>query len=224
VRYFYQDNQGVSSARNNGIRQATGEWIALLDSDDEWLPKKLAAQVALLKKNQDVLLCHCEEIWVRNGVRVNAMNKHRKQGGNIFERCLPLCVISPSAVLMHRSVFDEIGDFDEAMPVCEDYDYWLRYCAIYPVAFAETPLLIKYGGHDDQLSRKLWGMDRYRVDALSKIIHSGVLNDSQKQQAIAELVSKCDILIKGGNKHGNQELVQEYSKIKKDVMDNVSGK
>ena len=107
-------NQGVSSARNRGIREARGEWIALLDSDDAWLSEKLEQQCQALSANPGYRLCHTEEIWIRNGVRVNAMKKHQKSGGQIFLNCLPLCVISPSSVLIHRSLFDEVGLYDYA--------------------------------------------------------------------------------------------------------------
>ncbi|MES9888132.1 MAG: glycosyltransferase family A protein, partial [Candidatus Sedimenticola sp. 6PFRAG1] len=173
VRYLHQPNQGVSSARNLGIANARGDWIAFLDSDDEWLPGKLQAQKELLSNHPDIRICHTEEIWIRDGKRVNQMKKHTKQGGVIFRHCLPLCVISPSSVMIHRDVFEQVGVFDESLPACEDYDLWLRICARYPVAFIEQPQINKYGGHDDQLSRRHWGMDRFRLQALEKIIVSG---------------------------------------------------
>ncbi|MBL3619114.1 MAG: glycosyltransferase family 2 protein [gamma proteobacterium endosymbiont of Lamellibrachia anaximandri] len=172
-RYLHQPNQGVSSARNLGIREAQGEWIALLDSDDAWLPQKLQLQSEALKAEPGHLICHTEEIWIRNGVRVNAMHKHAKSGGFIFDRCLPLCAISPSSVILHRSLFDSVGLFDERLPACEDYDLWLRICATEPVLFLSEPLITKYGGHADQLSHKHWGMDRFRIQALEKIVQAG---------------------------------------------------
>ena len=81
VEYLYQSNQGVSSARNRGIERAKGNWIAFLDSDDEWLPNKLENQQAVVSNNAEIKVCHTEEIWVRNGVRVNQMKKHEKAGG-----------------------------------------------------------------------------------------------------------------------------------------------
>ncbi|MES9936336.1 MAG: glycosyltransferase family A protein, partial [Sedimenticola sp.] len=173
VRYLQQPNRGVSSARNLGISEARGDWIALLDSDDEWLPSKLASQKTRLESQPGHHICHTEEIWIRNGKRVNQMKKHTKQGGAIFQHCLPLCVISPSSVLIHKSVFREVGLFDESLPACEDYDLWLRICARYPVTYVEQPQIVKYGGHEDQLSRRHWGMDRFRLHALEKIITSG---------------------------------------------------
>ncbi len=208
-RYLHQENRGVSSARNLGIRAASGDWIALLDSDDQWLPGRLAAQVALLQR-EPALLCHTDEIWIRNGRRVNPMKKHRKQGGWIFRHCLPRCVISPSAVLMHRSLLDEVGLFDESLPACEDYDLWLRVCARHPIAFIPQPQIRKYGGHPDQLSRRHWGMDRFRVRALEKIIHSGVLVGDDLQAAISMRVEKLGILANGAARRGRHEEAERY--------------
>lgn len=210
LKVIRQQNLGVSAARNLGIAKASGEWIAFLDSDDAWLPTKLQTQLTALKENQDYRFCHTEEIWVRNGVRVNQMNKHAKSGGHIFERCLPMCVISPSSTLMHHTLFDSIGHFDESLPACEDYDLWLRLCATEPVLYIEEPQITKYGGHEDQLSRKHWGMDRFRIQALIKIQQSGILDDHQQSRVAETIRSKAEILIKGGLKHGNHDLVANY--------------
>ncbi len=204
-RYFYQDNRGVSSARNRGIEAARCDWIALLDSDDEWLAGKLAAQRAQLNSEPQTRLCHTEEIWIRNGRRVNPMKKHAKAGGWIFQNCLPLCVISPSAALIHRSLFSEVGLFDESLPACEDYDLWLRICARNPVALVETPQLIKYGGHPDQLSHRHWGMDRFRLQALEKIIRSGAIQGKALMAAVSTLIEKAEILAQGAEKRGRHE-------------------
>ena len=213
LRYFYQSNKGVSAARNKGLALAHGRWIAFLDSDDEWLPQKLEKQISLLKAKPDYKICHTEEIWVRNGIRVNQMKKHRKTGGWIFPHCLPLCAMSPSSILIHRSVFDSIGNFDTSLPACEDYDLWLRITAKYPVLYMEEPQIKKYGGHDDQLSKKHWGMDRYRIQALQNIIYGDTLNSENKQKAIAMLLKKCKVFQKGALKRGKMDDVQRYQNI-----------
>jgi len=210
-----QDNRGVSAARNMGIKKAGGEWLAFLDSDDEWLKEKLEKQWDAICID-DKLICHTEEIWIRNGQRVNPMKKHKKFGGIIYERCLPLCVISPSSVMIHRSVFKDVGVFDESLEVCEDYDLWLRICAKYSVLFIDEPLIVKYGGHEDQLSRKHWGMDRFRVKALEKMMSFGALNDEDEKATVNMILQKCGIIINGMKKRGNNDEAEKWqSKIEK---------
>jgi glycosyltransferase involved in cell wall biosynthesis len=213
IRYVFQPNNGVSAARNKGLELAKGCWIAFLDSDDEWLPQKLEKQISLLKAKPDYKVCHTEEIWIRNGIRVNQMKKHKKTGGWIFPQCLPLCAMSPSSILIHHSVFDCIGNFDTSLPACEDYDLWLRIAAKYPVLYLEEPQIKKYGGHDDQLSKKHWGMDRYRIQALQNIISGGTLNNENKQKAISMLLKKCKVFQKGALKRGKMDDVQRYQNI-----------
>lgn len=213
VSYLRQENCGVSAARNLGIRHCGCDWIALLDSDDEWLPEKLRVQFEALEGNAGHRLIHCDEIWIRNGRRVNAADRHRKRGGWIFEYCLPLCVISPSAAVIERSLLIEAGGFNEQLPACEDYDLWLRICSRFPVLYVDRPLLRKYGGHDDQLSRRHWGMDRFRVQALRDLLAAGNLSESDRQAALASLREKCRILVSGARKRGNSEIVTQYEAL-----------
>ena len=200
VQVLRQESRGVSAARNAGIRAAQGALIAFLDSDDEWLPRKLERQLQAMRESPGALLCHTDEIWIRNGRRVNPMKKHQKFGGRIFEKALPLCVISPSSVLVDRRLFDEVGLFDESLPACEDYDLWLRVCARFPVLFVDEPLMVKHGGHEDQLSRRHWGMDRFRIQALRKILAEPDLPDDYRRAAEAMLARKVEIFTRGARK------------------------
>ena len=205
-----QPVSGVSRARNRGINAATCDWIALLDSDDCWHPDKLAAQAAALEAGPGHRLCHSNELWVRRGVRVNPMRKHAKGGGWIYRDCLPRCVISPSSALLQRSLLESVGGFDEALPACEDYDLWLRICARHPVLYLETPLITKYGGHADQLSRRYWGMDRFRVHALEKILESNVLDDDDRAATQDTLLTKLQVLVQGARRRGNRQVRDVY--------------
>ncbi len=135
LRYLYQENQGVSVARNHGLEHACGEFIAFLDSDDLWLPKKLALQVAFMDEHPEAQICYSDEVWIRRGVRVNPKKRHAKYSGWIYPYCLPLCIISPSSAFMRRGLFEQIGSFDPGLPVCEDYDLWLRAAASFPIFF-----------------------------------------------------------------------------------------
>jgi hypothetical protein len=158
-------------------------------------------------------LVHSDEIWIRHGVRVNAKKKHRKYGGWIYRKCLPLCVVSPSSILLDRRILDLRGDFDESLPVCEDYDLWLRISAHHPFLFLEERLTIKRGGHDDQLSRSDWGFDRYRLRALIKSYESGNLTPQLLQWTAAEITRKASILMKGCMKRGKIREAECYSNI-----------
>ncbi len=211
--YLRQSNRGVSAARNLGVAHTQSEWLAFLDSDDEWLPDKLQQQMIAWQRQPQHRLIHCDEIWIRDGRRVNPMRKHQKAGGFIFDRCLPLCAISPSAAVIQRSLFEEMQGFDESLPACEDYDLWLRICCRHPVLFVDQPLLRKYGGHADQLSRQHWGMDRFRVKALKKLLDSQVLTESQRHAAGAMLQRKCQILRAGASKRNKLGEVAYYQEL-----------
>jgi glycosyltransferase involved in cell wall biosynthesis len=217
LHYLYQANQGVSAARNNGLSLAQGEFIAFLDSDDLWLPKKLAIQIAFMDQHPEAQICYTDELWVRRGVRTNPKKRHAKYSGEIYPHCLPLCIISPSSALMQRALFAQVGTFDPGLPVCEDYDLWLRVAARFPVFFIPQRLIIKRGGHPDQLSRQEWGNDRYRVMALVKILELGVLTPELRMLTIQELHRKVHVLINGYLKRGKegeakdlQRLVERY--------------
>jgi glycosyltransferase involved in cell wall biosynthesis len=202
ARYVWQENRGVSSARNAGVALSRGALLAFLDSDDLWQPSKLVAQVAFFDEHPDARICQTEELWLRNGVRVNPRGKHRKPSGDIFAASLHLCLVSPSAVMMRRELFEQMGGFDESLPACEDYDLWLRIAVREPAPLIEEPLVIKRGGHADQLSRRFWGMDRFRVAALCKLLSSGILSVEQRRLTEAVLLSKCRILAAGARKRG----------------------
>ena len=208
---IYQENRGVSSARNIGIKAANSKWIAFLDSDDEWMRNKIEEQISFFIKNPLFKVCHTDEIWIRNGVRVNQMKKHRKYGGEIYKKCLPLCVISPSSIIIHKDIFKDVGFFDENLPVCEDYDLWLRICSKYKVLYLDQKLVKKYGGHKDQLSKKYWGMDRYRIIALEKMIDNPLLSIDDRIATINMTIRKVKILQKGYEKYEHQKEANEMS-------------
>lgn len=216
VRYHAQANQGVSRARNHGLELAQGALICFLDSDDLWLPKKLSTQVALMVQQPEVRVSYTDEIWIRRGRRVNPKKKHQKHSGWVFSQCLPLCTISPSSVMLRREVFDEVGCFDESLPVCEDYDLWLRVAARFPVAFTPEKLIIKRGGHSDQLSQRFWGNDRFRVQALLKLLQETTLDLEQQRAARAELAAKCAILEQGFRKREKFAEAAYYQQVKEE--------
>ena len=211
----HSENRGVSAARNKGILHAKGKYIAFLDSDDLWVKGKLKIQVAFLDENPHYPLCYTDEIWIRRGRRVNPKIKHTKYSGWIFEKCLPLCTISPSSAVMRKTLFSKVGLFDEALPVCEDYDFWLRISARFPIFFINKKLIVKRGGHSDQLSQRSWGNDRYRVVALEKLLSEPYIAPEERKMILDEMKRKCQILYKGFLKRGKEAEAVRYQEIMK---------
>jgi glycosyltransferase involved in cell wall biosynthesis len=210
VRYLWQDHSGVSAARNRGVAAARSEWIAFLDSDDLWLPAKLARQMDFVQCHPHAEICQTDEIWIRNGVRVNPCRRHRKPSGDIFCPSLDLCLVSPSAVLMRRATFDRLGGFDEGLPACEDYDLWLRLAVDTPVYLVPERLAVRRAGHSDQLSRRFWGMDRFRVAALSRLLAGAPLDPVRRRRAVDVLTRKCTILAAGARRRGRGAEAARY--------------
>ena len=223
IKLVQQQNSGVSAARNNGIKHAKGDWIALLDSDDEWTEKKLENQANRLIKNPDYHFCHTNEIWIRNGVRVNQKKRHQKYGGYIFDKCLDICRISPSSTLFKKNILEHVGWFDTQLPVCEDYDLWLRITADYKILFVDEPLIIKYGGHTDQLSQSVEGIELFRIKSLENLLANTELSPQKRNLAITMIIKKLNIYLNGLIKRKKQtetEQVKEKIKFwKKDVIE-----
>ena len=206
-------NRGVSAARNTGIEASTAPLIAFLDSDDYWLPEKLSVQTAFFEQNPHAMICQTEETWIRNGKRANPKKRHLKPSGDIFEPSLELCLVSPSAVMLKRALLQEVGLFDEDLPACEDYDLWLRIACRYPVFLIRQSLVIKEGGHADQLSARFRGMDRFRIKALVKLLRESPLNETQQKAALRELDRKCRIYAGGCLKRGKETEAAHYLEL-----------
>jgi len=213
LSYHHKEHRGVSAARNLGLNLARGEYIGFLDSDDLWLKDKVQAQLTYLRTFPEAMFCLTEEIWIRQGRRVNQGKKHQKHSGRILDKVLPICLLSLSSAMFRRRLFDEIGHFDESLPVCEDYDLGLRIALRYPYHFLPKPLVVKRGGHQNQLSRKYWGMDRWRIKALEKILGPG-LTPENEELVKKQIQKKCSVLISGFLKRGKPEEAEYYQKLR----------
>jgi len=221
IKYIRQsENMGVSAARNRGIKSSIAPWIAFLDSDDYWLTEKLSVQIEYIDQNPNTVACQTEEIWIKNGRRVNPKKRHKKPSGNIFTQSLKLCLVSPSSVIIKRSLFEDVGLFDETLPVAEDFDLWLRISCRHPIHLIDKGLVVKEGGHDDQLSRQFSGMDRFRIKAIVRLVESGILSQDQTSQAMEELSIKCRIYGEGCVKRGKIQEGNFYLSLPKSLDSN----
>lgn len=213
VVYTRHEHRGVSISRNRGVMSSMGKAIAFLDSDDRFLENKLEVTFDYMKKFPRFEIFHSEEIWYRNKVLLPQKAHHRKPDGYVFDRALLLCCISISTAVIKRDVFDKVGMFDEDLPACEDYDFWLRTTFAYPVKLIPQALTIKDGGHPDQLSRQYPAMDRFRIYSIKKMLDSGQLDEESRRLAAAELKHKCSIYLKGAAKRNKVEEVAFYRRI-----------
>jgi len=219
ITYIRQENRGAAAARNTGIRAAQADFLVFLDSDDWFMKDKLELQLAAMLDNPLSLVSHTQEKWLRRGKHLNQKKRHRKESGNLFSRCLELCVVGMSTIMARRQLFEEVGLFDESFPCCEDYELWLRVAVSHPFSLLDKPLTVKEGGRPDQLSVLYrQGMDKFRIKALANLLASGVLSTAQESLVQAELSRKCLIYGKGCLKHGRQDEGNMYL----DVSENQS--
>lgn len=203
---------GVAAARNAGAVVLDARWIAFLDSDDLWLPAKIGRQVAWLDAHPAYRLAQTGERWLDAGRHRNPRAWHRKEE-RLFLRSLERCLVSPSAVMIAPDLFAAHHGFDEAFPVCEDYELWLRITLREPVGLVAEPLVVKRGGHADQLSRSTWGLDRWRVAALVKLLGAVELTDAERAAVVAIVRGKCGVLAGGAARRGRADEASRYEQL-----------
>jgi len=213
IKYIFQQNQGVSSARNRGLKEVKNEWVCFLDSDDIWEETKLEKQIQFHQQNPNILFSHTDELWKFNDKVIKQKKHQYKPSGFCFEQNLANTLIGASTLMIHKSIFDDIGYFDEKLVACEDYDLWLRILTKYELGLVNEKLITKIAGHSGQLSFETPLMDSYRIKALQKHI------DSKYEHKIKEeILKKCEILIKGAIKHQNKDVEEYYTSLKENIL------
>jgi len=207
IKYIYQENSGVSSARNKGVLEAKNKWIAFLDSDDTWHEEKIEKQMHFHLQNVSILISHTDELWNRNNKIIKQKHHQLKPSGFCFLDNIPSCKIGPSTTLLHKSILDDVGNFDEELVVCEDYDLWLRILLKYELGYLDEKLITKYAGHENQLSFTTFAIDKYRIQALEKHLNGDYITEIKE-----EILKKCAVLLKGAHKHNNLDIIEVYEK------------
>lgn len=142
-------NRGASAARNTGVAAARGRYVAFLDSDDEWLPGKLAAQLAVLEGGPEAPDVLCTAFVLRNAASGRTVERHPRPAGSWFETMLDGCTVSPGSTLVaRRTCFDVVGPLDESLPRLEDWDWLLRCLETHRFGCLDTPgALVHLGRH-----------------------------------------------------------------------------
>ena len=196
------EHRGPAAARNAGVAAALGPMIAFLDSDDLWAPDKLARQLRFMRAHREFRISQCREYWLREGRRVNPGRRHLKRAGDLFIDSLRTCLISPSAVIMEKALFNEMSGFDEDLAAAEDYDLWLRILVEHEVGLLDEELVTRRSGHRDQLSATVVAIDRFRVLALMKLLQNPKLSSERRAAVCDALVEKVGIYSKGLRRRG----------------------
>jgi glycosyltransferase involved in cell wall biosynthesis len=203
IRLLRTANRGPAAARNYGVAEARAPFISFLDSDDLWRPDKLKQQLEYMMKKPECLASQTEEIWIRQGIRVNPGRRHRKRDGVFFLQSLRTCLVSPSAMIMRTSLFRKLGGFDQDLRAAEDYDLWLRLLLECPIELLPEPLVIRRSGHPGQLSATVAAVDRFRVLSLLKLLRRNDLRRDQREAVCDALIEKCRIYGNGAARRGN---------------------
>ena len=223
VRLLRIDHTGCPGAvRNAGVAIATGDHLAFLDSDDLWMPDKLAAQMELLRGRPEVPIVHCREHWVRGGRTVSQAGQRHRRDGRLFADAVRKCVIGPSTVVLHRAVLREVGGFREDLEIAEDYELWLRVTARFPVAYCDRPLVTKRAGHGDQLSERYGQIERFRIAALAPLVAAHRWAEPERTVARRELARKCLIHAAGARKRGRHAEAERYDALAAESSPDVS--
>jgi glycosyltransferase involved in cell wall biosynthesis len=186
VRYTRQTNQGQASAKNCAIRQAKGEYIALLDADDTWEPEKLSKQVPILRDNPAIGIVYTNFRYMDADGRLLGSPQRRYYSGRISGRLLVDNFVNSATCLVRRECFERLGYFDESYPMAIDYDLWLRFSTEYEFHFLDE-VLYNYRIWPGQMSHNHRRRFECAMDIMRKFLerYPHVVNASTVREAWA---------------------------------------
>lgn len=193
IRYVRQANGGVSSARNHGLRLARGRYLALLDSDDEWLPEKTQRQIEWLQARPDYGMALCDVVRMDADHRDVELFRRREllpEDGMILKWVLLQPALVPASVMMRREVFETVGGFDETLATGEDLDFHLRVAARWPIGIVEQPLVRAMRGHDGLSSLARTYDDYVRVIERAAALATGSVAEVDRERALARAYAR----------------------------------
>lgn len=191
IQYVFQSNGGAAAARNRGLAEATGKYIAFLDADDEWTPDKLCLQYATMENNRSVGLSFTDMSHWENGLLVHRSYLHERKynfvsSGMIYDQLLHECFIFTPTVMMRRDIVERVGLFDESLRISEDYDLWLRIAKSYEVLYIDTPLLNRHRSDSNLTGDQLLYAES-SINMLERLLESERRHKTRKKILVARL-------------------------------------
>ena len=152
IRYIYQPNQGISAARNRGIKESQGKWVAFLDSDDSWIPEKLAIQINITTNDPSVgLVCGKVTLFREDG-KIIEVYPTRDPGRNAQDLAERLGHLPTPTIMVLKSLILQVGLFDENLPASEDLDLWVRIVRAAKIYEIRSPILAHVYNHGSNVS------------------------------------------------------------------------
>ncbi|HYM80229.1 MAG TPA: glycosyltransferase [Candidatus Limnocylindria bacterium] len=191
VRVLRLPHCGLTPSRRAAVEAATGNWIALLDADDEWLPNKLASQVGFLERHPEVRWLTSdgpylsEQAVIRESWLSDYFRPVQDRAGDLFPLLIDRCFALVSSALFEARAYHDVGGFDVGISYSQDYDLWLRLAARYPAA-VQVDSLVRYYSSPGQLSRRIEERFRDDLKLMRRVANGALRRDAGLQRLAAE--------------------------------------